>query len=601
MPSRIKPVLMPNLGLHYDKTPLVLPDRALKDGINFRIREGKLTNRLIGWTQFGDFTLNGPVRLISSFKRRDGVERLIFGTPTDLYRYDAATGDVFYITPRYVTGTVAVAGTAVTGTGTDWAAAGVVAGMEIAFTDAAEDDPAATWYVITGTPTATAITLTTDAGTIGAGHAYTIRLLFSGDISTHWDFDSFMLAGGTEDRWYATNGLEYPVQWDGDQTQVTSLSALGFKAKHLVNFSNMMIWGNIDDGSDLLPADIINSDVGDPEDVSTGLSEQFTVHAGADEIVDMKAIGDNLVIYARDHIIMVQFVGDPLIFAFRQAASGVGIVGTAVVADFGGYHEFVGLDTQYTFDGATLTETGRQVWREILRRRDPARPTLPFHHFDDETGELIWSIPTTEDSDLTSGADFAWTEHYLEEVDKARGEPTPFSHRDFPFTTSGYFTQEDGVTWATVTGTWEDATFRWNDQYYFSAAPLNLVGGPDGKVYILNSGQSANGTALPSFVTFGRRPTVDGRQRGMLNRVYPFVYGITGGTLNVTTYYYDHASGDPVITQEDSFDLTQPEDLNFVTPYRRGRYFEAEFGVDDSETVYELDGYDVETRYGGKR
>ncbi len=601
MPARTRPVLMPNLGLHYDKTPLVLPDRALKDGINFRVREGKLTNRQIGWTQFGDFTLNGPVRLISSFKRRDGVERLIFGTPSDLYRYDVATGDVFYITPRYATGTVEVSGTAVTGSGTGWTAAEITAGMEISFGSASEDDPAATWYVITGSPGDTSLTLTTDAGTIGAGSTYTIRKVFTGDIQSHWDWDTFMLAGGVEDRWYGTNGIEYPVRWDGDATQVTSLSALGFRAKHLVNFSNMMIWGNIDDGSELLPADIINSDVGDPEDVSTGLSEQFTIHAGPDEIVDMKAIGDNLVIYARDHLVMVQFVGDPLIFAFRQAASGVGMIGTNVVANFGSFHEYIGLDSQYTFDGASLVESGVQVWREILRRRDPARPTLAFHHFDDETAELIWAIPTTED-DNDDAAQFAWTEHYLEQVDRQRGEPIPYSHRDFPFSASGYFTQEDSTTWATVTGTWADATLRWNDQYYFSAAPLNLVGGPDGKIYLLNSGQSADGTALPSFVTFGRKPTVDGRQRGMVNRVYPFVHSIAGDDpLVVTTYYYDHASGDPVITDEKEFDLSQPEDLNFVTPYRRGRYFEVQFGVDDSDTVYELDGYDVETRYGGSR
>lgn len=89
----------------------------------------------------------------------------------------------------YSTGTVAVSGTAVTGTTTAWFAAGVPVNARIAF---GTTDPAAvtTWYAITAIPSDTSITIDTNVGTISSGTAFVIDMnynvdwVFLADIAT---------------------------------------------------------------------------------------------------------------------------------------------------------------------------------------------------------------------------------------------------------------------------------------------------------------------------------------------------------------------------------------------------------------------------------
>jgi hypothetical protein len=191
-------VIAPNLGLRFDKPPLALDPRELQDGLNFRVKEGTLQNLNLGWTRFGAFTLDGPVRLITNLFLRDGTEHLVFGTEDNLYRWDEGTDTVKFITPVYATGTVEVAGTAVTGTGTNWDP-NLKAGDKMYFGSATQNDPAATWYTILTRNSDTSITLTASAGTVGAGTAYTGRRLFTGDPEAIWTYDTFVNAGGVED------------------------------------------------------------------------------------------------------------------------------------------------------------------------------------------------------------------------------------------------------------------------------------------------------------------------------------------------------------------------------------------------------------------
>jgi len=74
----------------------------------------------------------------------------------------------------YTTGTVAVSGTAVTGTSTTWTTDRMSVGCRIGF---GSTDPTqiTTWYTISAVGSNTSITLTASAGTISAGTAYVIE------------------------------------------------------------------------------------------------------------------------------------------------------------------------------------------------------------------------------------------------------------------------------------------------------------------------------------------------------------------------------------------------------------------------------------------
>lgn len=80
----------------------------------------------------------------------------------------------------YSTGTVAVSGTAVTGSGTGWLAAGVPVGARIGF---GSSDPAniSTWYTIESISSATALVLETSAGTVSSDTSFVIDKTFKKD------------------------------------------------------------------------------------------------------------------------------------------------------------------------------------------------------------------------------------------------------------------------------------------------------------------------------------------------------------------------------------------------------------------------------------
>jgi len=609
MPQR-KPtaVLIPNLGLYLDRPPLTVPDRGLQSGRNFRVRNGKIECRNLGWEAFGDFSaLNGPVKLIDNFVLRSGGQILIFGTTLDLYKYVEGDGSVDFITPRYETATVDVSAdtpaVVTTNTGTPAWDDNLKAGDQIYFGATGQTDPEATWYEIASVDSADQLTLTTAVvGGAQSNVAYTARQLFTMDITDRWETDVFYDAQPDDsDLWFATNGVDSIVKWDGsgDQVEVTSLT---FTCKNLRVFRNMMVYINVtDSGGDQAPNSIINSDVTKPEDVSNGLASENVVKDGVDPLVAALRLGDNLMLYGERSAVLVQFVGDPLVLAFRTAISGRGPVAAGLVADFGDYHEFISTESHWRFDGLSLEERGGHVWRKVLRTRDPNRTDLSFHIFDEENGDLIWVVPLT--SDMNTGDDqspqSAYPEHYLERVGTT--DPPPFSLRDFPFTSAGFFQRQTTLTWDQLTAAWETYDFAWNDSFYQAAFPFLLVGNEAGEVFTLGTTSTADGEDLTATLRFNRRVLGDGRQRNLLARIYPLVPPFPGNTagLAVTTYLYDHPSNDtPARTDTQTFDLSLPEEGHFVSVHRRGRLAEIEF---EAVAPWDLEGYDWDIKQGGSR
>lgn len=600
-------VVNPNLGLYLDRPSIAIPPGGLQDGMNFRVQEGRLNNLNLGWSSFAPFTLNGTVTLIATFHLRTGTDVLIFGTPTDLYKYSTGSGGtVVYITPIYSTGTASAAATAVTGIGTAWNSGtpvNVRAGDEINFTGSNVTDPAATWFKVQSVNSDTSITLTATAGTIAA-HTYTIRHKFIGTAANAWTYDVFVNAQpASEDRIYLTNGVDPVVMWNGTSSQVTvlNINSQGIICQTLVVYKNMLIIANITQSGTLKPTDMLSSDPGSPEVFNSGLAGQFKVSGLTDQITRLARIGDYLVIYFKNNIIVANFVGDPLLFIFRNSDAGKGTASVRGVAMYPSHHEFIGADTMYHFDGANVNPISNHIWREAIRISDPVRSSQIFTHLDEARGDYIWAFPLSSDTGagtITSPPTIAFVEHYLETV--PQGAPMPHSKRSFPFTAEGTFQRQTTLTWNQLTNAWNTYNFKWNDQFFAAAFPLTLVGDTNGKIWVLNGAQDAGGSALTSFVTFGRRAVIDGDNRGLLTRVVPFV-GTFSTPLTVTASFADYAIGSPTIIQTATYAQNTAEGQYFASIYRVGRYVEISFGTTGLNAPYEISGYDVKVSPGGMR
>lgn len=614
----------PNLGLYYGLDPLMVPARALQDGRNFRVDNGRLTNVNLGWQAKSSVDFETPMLFKEQFRRHNGTTKIIVGTTRDLYSYDEEQDIAAYLNPTYSVGTVTVtelfnygillaiplakAGTLVSSASGSptFLTEGIKAGDMIHFGAADYRDPAGEWFEIASVLSETTFTLTTAPLGAVVGQPYTIRKTYTGDLQNPWCFATFVKPddGTGDDLFIACNGIEPIVSWDGDADVVTEHQDLGFVCVAMAVYKNMLIYGGVIDIATGLtkPLSIINSDIGKPlaaGALGTGLSEEFRVHDGTYPIRALRALGDNLAIYTERQIILAQFVGDPLVFAFREVGAGIGPISNRAIADFGDYHEFIGQDTQYLFDGVTTSPVNEHVWREVLRQRDASRQEMIFHTFDEERGDLIWAVPLTSDAGLgnmDAGPEEAFVEHYLEEV--GQQTPTPFSRRSFPFTCGADGTVSTSLTWEDLTQAWEDLAIRWNDSFLFAAFPTLQAGSSSGTLYELNTTQTGAGAFQPSYVLTGRRPTIDGVERGLLTRVYAFA-SQTNATLDTTVRISDFAAGPNTIQDTQTMDTALLEGQFFTAHFRAGRYFELMFG--NNGEAWQISGYDVEVRNGGRR
>lgn len=603
----------PNLGLYLGIPPLYVPERGLLDCLNVRINNGGIDKGTLGWGPFPDsddpVNLDGkPVLLIELFTPRATPSKLILGNTTDLFVFNEGDSTVSYLTPRYETGTVDVTITDATvqGTGTAWLTE-LKAGDFISFGATGENDPTATWYEIDSITSDTELELTVPyAEASDTGIAYTARQTGTGDIRTPFFTETFFDAvgvgvGSDGDRWYATNGVDPVVAWDGiaDQVYLPNVGNVT-TCVALKRFKNIMVYVAPTTSGEFRGFSVRTSDIGTPEDTVNGFASEFIVHDGPDQLLAAMEFGELLTLYSERHITLMQFVGGDVVFVLRTAVSGFGPKSSRAIAQFADHHKFIGADCQYMFDGARADPINKHVWRDIVRRISPQRLDMIHAHFDEENGELLWVVPLNSDADPDDGApEQAYAQHYLEDVGDS---PTPHTFRDLPATTTGYFQQSGSITFAELIDAWEEYNFRWNDQALQDAFPTSLFGDAEGNIWIMSSQDSQNGAAPVAYARFGRRPMGNSATKGTMKRVYPFIERTPDSvaTLTVSVYGSPTTDGPATLLSESEFVLGVPDERHFVSPLVTARYTETLFGT---ETVgpWRLSGYDQDVVGAGER
>lgn len=607
-----KTVTNPILGLYLGVSPAKVPERALSDCLNVRIFQGRIVRDNMGWGAFPNSAaaanLDGkPVTLIDSFKLRNGTIKNLFANTTDIFVYDNALEIVLYLSPRYGTGTVDVTNGSpnIVGTGTTWTT-NAKAGDFFAL-GADETDPSATWYEIDTVVDDTNITLTANyaEGTL-VGQAYTIRQTFTGGANDVFFTEPFYggvnyHAGTGDDRWYATNGVDAVIAWDGvdDQVYLPDLDNVE-TCKYLRVDNNRMVYVAPTTSGEYKKFSIRTSDVGDPEETVTGEAVELVVHGGNDELLAAEPIGDLLAIYARASITVTQYVGAPIYYAFRTVVTGAGPQSARAIGLFADYHLFIGNDCQYIFDGARAEETNKHLWRDVVRRIVPDRAVQIHCWFDENVGELQWVVPLTTDAEPEDGfQEKAFTHHYLEDIDTTR-YPDPHTFRDLPATVFGPFLRPESLTFDELEDQWDEYNFRWNDKFFFQNFPQTLFGDSLGNIYILGQRGTQEGVEPVSYARFGRIALGDVQYKGVVKRIYPFMEQLPGSDQEVSVLLYTCNTLDGVATlaSDQSFNLAMDQTRHFVSPRQSARYGEVQIGTLDTHTYWATSGYAVEHQRG---
>lgn len=607
---------MPNLGVYLDRPPYAIPDQGLQDCLNVRIKEGRIKNEHMGWEPFNDLNLDdNPCLLIDQFILRSGSQILIFGTDKDLYYFNDATSDLRYITPWYGANQVDVVNGSPTVTesgGADFETNGIKAGDKIWIGDADYNEQGAGWYeVLSVAVGGTTLTLTANYTGSTATEDYTIRKLFTGDIFSFWVSESFPDAQeNDEDTWFATNGSgKQIVKWNGSDDFVTEIQGTGeleFTCGYLARYKDMMLYGDILESGESKSQVIKNSAISHPETVDgTDESGEFASSEGVDTLLALEPLADLIVAYHERSINLLQFIGPPLNFLIRTAIPGIGPISGRCVMNFGDYHEFVGPDTGYRFDGISLTEHGGQLFREVLRGTDPNRLDQALAHIDEENGEVLWVIPLTTDEDVTDRApEKAFSEHYLELTKES--DPVPMAIRELPATAMGFYESSSALRFSDLSADPGDEfsshDFPWNDRYFAASFPLNLFGSAAGDIFQLGTVNNQDGEAILSFARFNRFVVMDERRKGVLTRIEPAAGKRAAVDYGLTTLIYstDFPDGDVSLLFTEDFDLTHAS-RRHMSVRKAARFAEVEFRTDGADEPWEIIGYATEAVPGSER
>lgn len=606
-------VVSPNYGLYLGRSPIDIPDRGLADCNNMRIRNRKLTNHGIGWTKLFATALGNQVLLVDLHRSSAGVNTTIFGTKTDLFRYDQTNNLPVYITPFYAAGTIATTSGApgIVGTGTLWLA-NVKIGDKISIGSATETAVAATWYTVLAVVDDTHITLSTNyVGTTAGGKAYTARKLFTATDADWWDSDIFADApvGTTSgltagDHWFATNGHELVV-WDASATTVkvisTSATGLGFACKAVCYYKNMMLFGHITEGASIRPANFKNSAIADPENVTTLEANEQIVAESVDYLLALRRLGDYVVGYCENSVNIAQFVQSPFYFAIRTAGPRIGPFSARTIVNFGDFHEFVAKDQVYKFDGVRFSPYGNQVFDDVLQRVDRSRAAKALSAISEEEREVYWLLPLVSDgSSATKSVETAFTEHYAEQVGSA---PTPFMKRDLPATAIGNFRSSPLSRFSDFTGIdFSELNQPFVTSYFSAGFPVLLFGDENGLIYTLNI-QTGKDTAanLRSFVRTATRALADGNSNGIVRRVEPALDKdlSTTASVDIMVNTTDRVAG------TDSSEATEialdQSGLRYAPHRKSGRYGSVTFSTELAAVNWTLEGWRVMAETLGER
>lgn len=599
----------PNLGLYLGRTGLEVPDRGFTDCNNIRIKNRKVTNENIGWEKLFATALGGQVTLCETYLNSAGTYTTIFGTKTDLFRYDQGTNLPVYITPIYAAGTISTTSgdPHIVGAGTLWLA-NVKAGDQIAVGSATESAVSATWYTVLTVVDDTHITLTANyVGTTAGGKPYTARKLFTATDLDHWETDVFPDAPlGTSsgfsagDRWFATNSKEI-VAWDFSAARAVDITAsLGFTCRTLCYFKNMMLYGYITEGGVIRPSNFKNSAIADPENVTTLEANEQIMAQSVDFLFAIRRLGDYAIGYCDGSTNVVQFVESPFYFAIRTAGPDIGIFASRTVVNFGDYHEFLGKDQAYQFDGVRFLPYGSHVFDEILQRVDRARAEKAVAYISKADREIYWVLPLVSDGTTsTKSAEVAWVEHYAEQVGSA---PTPFTKRDLPATAMGKFKTSPLSRWSDFTGfTFATLTQQFVASYFSSGYPILLFGDENGYIYKLGTKTGKDTAAgLESYFVSPTRPLVNGRARGVVRRVEPFVEKRSTETeLAIRVLTTERVLGDE--TPEDAGVRIDHSGDRFAAVRNAGLYASVKMSTSLATDIWALSGYRVDSDSLGER
>ena len=273
---------------------------------------------------------------------------------------------------------------------------------------------------------------------------------------------------------YVTNGNDLPLRWDGTDVAFRGLigGELGPSGLSYV-FSMEVFYGHLVLGGVNSEGKLVQwSDTTDFSDWTGGNSGSMTLSELDGDIMAMRTLANRLVVYSRQSIYALSYLGGDLIFGSEKLVGGIDLLSGQTVVSVGAYHMFLSKESAYIFDGTrVLREIGEFIRNDMRNDVDLSNNEEAFGFHDSYTNRVYWCVP------LKDGNKRVYVLNYdLYDLSRMRWERHTYT--DNP-TCMGFYTQQAALTWDSpaLSGvTWEEISLAWNDATGDPSYPVVVMG-----------------------------------------------------------------------------------------------------------------------------
>lgn len=312
------------------------------------------------------------------------------------------------------------------------------------------------------------LNVATDVGAAGAT-VYIDRVIMAdrltGAESDRWSVDKYL------DRFYATNGVDYPTVKDhgtafDDWAEAVTAT---YKCKTLASFRNHLCMGNMIEGGTDYPQRFRWTDSGA---VTFGGTAGSTETEGSDSILRLKPLGNKLACYKVDGHVLVTHIGGSTVYRFDKPVTGGGILSMDLVCDFGEFHMYTTSDNMYIYGGGSdPVPFGDKIRDEFFRTMNDTYKDRAFMHYSVENEELYIFSP----HDGATTANTIWVYHTDTNVWSKRT-------KDDMSAIGAAVAGATAVTFGDAVGTFGSQTLTFGDRGLTGGAPILLMATSDGVI-----------------------------------------------------------------------------------------------------------------------
>lgn len=456
---------------------------------NLLLKEGKVF-RDTGYDAFGDVVVGTPQADYQFFKKV-GTSELMLVTTLTVYRYAESVTQW-----QYVQGT---AGTTLTAQANAGATALTVASI-VGFSDTDRvgitlDDGSQHKTTVSGAPAGTTITIT-DAIPVGRFAANGAAVVRAVVLAGTLDKSVIMDTVASHDWFVFTNGIDIIKRYDGaDCVDIPNLPSSGNTICLALRVYNKALFLlNTTEGGTAHPQRVRRSDIGDPENWTTGTAGFDDLFDSSDHIMAGEILGPYLIVYRDRSIERGQFIGaGGLNYSFESMIKGEGTPTSQGVVDMGDFHTFVGHANIYDYRGGfDIEPVADKVHTLFFGPNADVNPTNRkriFSFFVEELNERWFFFPSTN----SANCDVLLRNNISEENWAIRR----FAHS---FVGYGFYTVQETADWASLVGDWAAQTWFWGTAALQADAPTTHLCSEGTQVYEYDYFDTDDDGTVVSFV-----------------------------------------------------------------------------------------------------